>query len=126
MTTKFNEMGYSDQKSAGSDLSEGVNHATLSGTEYPCNPPLPKREVVLRRERSDPKPTLEKKLREQAAQLGLRPGSPRWKAYVLGTAAAAKKRRSGPDDGMPAGKPINCVNTIPGGKWCPCLGLRNA
>jgi hypothetical protein len=38
--------------------------------------------------------SIDLKLREQAARHGLQPGSPRWRAYVLGTkAAAAKKRR---------------------------------
>jgi hypothetical protein len=32
------------------------------------------------------------KLRQQAAKLGMLPGSPRWRAYVLGTTAAAAKR----------------------------------
>ncbi len=33
------------------------------------------------------------KLRQQAADLGLKPGSPRWRAYVLGTTAKAAKRK---------------------------------
>jgi hypothetical protein len=33
------------------------------------------------------------KLRKQALRLGLIPGSARWRAYVLGTQAAAAKRR---------------------------------
>jgi hypothetical protein len=39
--------------------------------------------------------TLDLKLRQQAARLGMIPGSPRWRAYVLGTvtAAATKKRK---------------------------------
>lgn len=32
------------------------------------------------------------KLRQQAIKLGMLPGSPRWRAYVLGTTAAAAKR----------------------------------
>lgn len=36
--------------------------------------------------------SLSLKLREQAKRLGLKPGSPRWRAYVLGTQAAARKR----------------------------------
>jgi len=32
------------------------------------------------------------KLRQQAIKNGLTPGSPRWRAYVLGTLQAAKKR----------------------------------
>jgi hypothetical protein len=33
------------------------------------------------------------KLRQQAAKLGLMPGSPRWRAYVLGTQQASKRRK---------------------------------
>jgi hypothetical protein len=44
------------------------------------------------RERSDPKLTLSKKLREQATRQGLKPGSPGWRAYVLGGEAAARQR----------------------------------
>jgi hypothetical protein len=40
-----------------------------------------------------PAPSLGLKLRQQAAQQGLAPGSPRWRAYVLGTQAAARKRQ---------------------------------
>jgi len=38
------------------------------------------------------------KLRQQAAKLGLKPGSPRWRAYVLGTVdrAAKEKRKKAP------------------------------
>lgn len=32
------------------------------------------------------------KLRRQALSRGLAPGSPRWRAYVLGTLAAARRR----------------------------------
>lgn len=35
------------------------------------------------------------KLRKQAHKLGLIPGSPQWRAYVLGTVAAMKKRKRG-------------------------------
>jgi hypothetical protein len=45
------------------------------------------------RERSDPKMALSKKLRVQAERNGLKPGSPRWRAYVLGGMAASAKRR---------------------------------
>jgi hypothetical protein len=44
------------------------------------------------RERSDPTLTLAKKLREQAKRHGLEPGTPGWRAYVLGGEAAAKVR----------------------------------
>lgn len=37
--------------------------------------------------------TLSLKLREQAKKLGLKPGEPRWRAYVLGTQAAAARRK---------------------------------
>jgi hypothetical protein len=33
------------------------------------------------------------KLRQQAVKLGLIPGSPRWRAYVLGTLQASKRRK---------------------------------
>jgi hypothetical protein len=33
------------------------------------------------------------KLRQQAVKLGLEPGSPRWRAYVLGTLQASKRRK---------------------------------
>lgn len=33
------------------------------------------------------------KLRKQAKKLGLIPGSPQWRAYVLGTVSAMKKRK---------------------------------
>ena len=33
------------------------------------------------------------KLRTQAKKLGLTPGSPQWRAYVLGTISAMKKRK---------------------------------
>ena len=33
------------------------------------------------------------KLRQQALKLGLMPGSPRWRAYVLGTLQASKRRK---------------------------------
>lgn len=36
--------------------------------------------------------SINKKLREQARKLGLKPGSDRWRAYVLGTISAMKKR----------------------------------
>ena len=32
-------------------------------------------------------------LRQKAVKLGMIPGSPRWKAYVLGTEAASRRRR---------------------------------
>lgn len=38
-------------------------------------------------------PSLGLKLRQQALKLGLPPGSPRWRAYVLGTQAQAEKRK---------------------------------
>jgi hypothetical protein len=44
------------------------------------------------RERSDPSITLSKKLRAQAQRHGLKPGSPEWRAYVLGGEAAARQR----------------------------------
>jgi hypothetical protein len=34
------------------------------------------------------------KLRQQAIKNGLTPGSPRWRAYVLGTLQASKKRKA--------------------------------
>jgi hypothetical protein len=34
------------------------------------------------------------KLRSQAKKLGLVPGTPRWRAYVLGTESAAARRKS--------------------------------
>jgi hypothetical protein len=37
------------------------------------------------------RPTASKALREHASRAGLRPGSPRWRAYVLGTLAAMRK-----------------------------------
>jgi len=45
------------------------------------------------RERSDPRIELSKKLRAQAARHGFAPGSPKWRAYVLGTEAASRRRR---------------------------------
>ena len=36
---------------------------------------------------------INKRLRDQAKKLGLKPGSPRWRAYVLGTTSANKKRK---------------------------------
>jgi hypothetical protein len=39
--------------------------------------------------------SLDLKLRQQAAKLGMKPGSPRWRAYVLGTKAAAQRRKRG-------------------------------
>ena len=36
---------------------------------------------------------IELKLRQQAAKLGLIPGSPRWRAYVLGTLSANRRRK---------------------------------
>lgn len=39
------------------------------------------------------------KLRKQAKKIGLIPGSPRWRAYVLGTGSAIKKRKR--KDGEP-------------------------
>lgn len=45
---------------------------------------------------------LQLKLREQAKKLGLIPGSPRWRAYVLGTIAAQEKRKRLCDKRTPA------------------------
>jgi hypothetical protein len=41
---------------------------------------------------TQPQKSLELSVRERALALGLAPGSPRWRAYVLGTIAAARKR----------------------------------
>lgn len=44
---------------------------------------------------TNPRPeNLGLKLRQQALKQGMIPGSPRWRAYVLGTLEAAKRRKS--------------------------------
>lgn len=110
-----------EQNNAGHVLSQCDNHATLNGTKgtsntipagngdshwagaqrpktcsgddgHPedTNPPASPTKVFTRTQRAS---SLQLKLRQQAARQGMKPGSPRWRAYVLGTAAAAAKRR---------------------------------
>jgi hypothetical protein len=54
---------------------------------------MPDSEVNMGRERSDPRVVLGKLLRDRAAKLGYPPGSKPWRAYVLGTLAADRRRR---------------------------------
>ena len=46
---------------------------------------------------------LQLKLRQQARKLGLKPGSPRWRAYVLGTRARMEKQKRLRDPARPRG-----------------------
>jgi len=55
--------------------------------------PLPPKKDAASVYTQTPRIALGLKLRQQAKKLGLKPGEPRWRAYVLGSEAAAARRK---------------------------------
>ena len=89
------------QSSGGSAATQGLNHRhsrtesqeaiTAPETQSDDVTPHPKPRNC---ENTNPRATnLGLKLRLQAKELGMTPGSSRWRAYVLGTISAMKKRK---------------------------------
>jgi hypothetical protein len=62
---------------------------TNPGTHSPAGRGAGRVDTIAKRE------SLGLKLRRQALKHGMKPGSPRWRAYVLGGLSAAEKRKTG-------------------------------
>ena len=88
---RFESMGGSSatQGEAGEDISPEACSAIADLQVHPD--PCPTLQPLSKINKGTKK--LEAKLREQAQKLGLKPGSPRWRAYVLGTISASAKKR---------------------------------